>query len=171
MKNFWKIGIVLCSFVLMFFLLAPVVFGQTDAAPTSLKEELNTQMGQFAGKSGIGYGPPADVRIMVALIIKMFLTLIGTIFTAYLVYGGFLITTSAGDEEKITKAKHIVTNGVIGIAIVLSSWGIAWLVYGFIGFSMRDNPLSEWGTWSTTNLQGMEQYSQPNYDPNLYTND
>lgn len=170
MKNFWKIGLVLCSFIFVFLLFSSVVFGQSDATSTSLQAELNTQMGQFAGSSGAGYGAPIDFRIMVALILKMFLTLIGTIFTIYLVYGGFLITTSAGDEEKITKAKHIVTNGVIGIAVVLSSWGIAWLVYGFLAFSLNSNPMdvNKWGEWSEANLPDNEPYTQPYVDTNVY---
>jgi hypothetical protein len=39
-------------------------------------------------------------------------------------YAGFLWMTSGGDEEKITRAKKILINGIIGLIIILSSWAL-----------------------------------------------
>ena len=40
-------------------------------------------------------------------------------------YAGFLWMSSDGDEEKITRAKAILRNAVIGLVIILASWAIA----------------------------------------------
>lgn len=165
MKKFLKIGIVIVSIAAIFWL-SSVVLAESGDTASSLQEEMNAQTESFAGKNGAGLGKEIPLLIMVALIIKVALTFIGTIFTVYLVYGGFLITTSAGEEEKITKAKHIVTNGVIGIAVVLSSWGIAWLVYGFIGYSFVEGPM-KWGVWSSQNMPKNDEY-KTNIDENIY---
>ncbi|MDD2288077.1 MAG: hypothetical protein PHY55_04505, partial [Bacteroidales bacterium] len=49
------------------------------------------------------------------------------------IYGGFIWMTAEGNEEKISKAKGILKAGVIGLAIVLASWGIASLVLNKLG--------------------------------------
>ena len=42
-----------------------------------------------------------------------------------ILYGGFVWLTAQGEEEKITKAKAILRNALIGLVIILVSWGIA----------------------------------------------
>lgn len=171
MKNFWKIAVIIGSLAAIFLLASAILPGSDASAVASaptLQEEMQTQTENFAGKSGAGLGKDTVLLVMVALIVKVALSFIGTIFTVYLVYGGFLFITSAGEEEKITKAKHIVTNGAIGIAVVLSAWGIAWLVIGFIRYSFSDSP-TNWGQWSsdTNNMPANDEY-KTNIDGNIY---
>lgn len=51
-------------------------------------------------------------------IVKWLLTLVGTIATISLLYGGFLYITSEGEEDKASQAKHIILYSVIGIIII-----------------------------------------------------
>ena len=51
-------------------------------------------------------------------IVKWLLTLVGTIATISLLYGGFLYITSQGEEDQASKAKHIILYSVIGIIII-----------------------------------------------------
>lgn len=67
----------------------------------------------------------ADPRLLVGRIIQVILGFLGVLAVVIIMYAGFLWTTSAGDEEKISRAKSILRNGLIGLAIILSSWGIA----------------------------------------------
>ena len=48
-----------------------------------------------------------------------FLALVIVILT---LYAGFLVLTSGGDEEKVKKAKNILTYIVIGVIILISSY-------------------------------------------------
>ena|SRR3989338_4426662 len=57
-------------------------------------------------------------------IISAAMSLIGVIFVAQTVYAGYLWMTAAGEEEQITKAKHIIRRSIIGLAIVLTAWAI-----------------------------------------------
>lgn len=88
-------------------------------APEALAQEEQLEMvGQAAGL------PETDIRVVVATIIRYAIGLIGIIFLALIVYAGYLWMTSAGDPEKVKKAKMIMRNAVIGAFIVLASYSI-----------------------------------------------
>lgn len=65
-----------------------------------------------------------DPRIIIGRIIQWALSFLGVIAIVLTMYAGFLWMTSGGDEEKISQAKKILTNAIIGLAIILSAWGI-----------------------------------------------
>ncbi len=89
-----------------------------------LIKEMNTQTGAFAGQQGADLGPTKDPRIIAANIIKVMLGLLGILLVAYIVYGGYLITLSQGNEEQVTKGKEAIKNAVIGLIIILSAYSI-----------------------------------------------
>jgi uncharacterized membrane protein len=64
--------------------------------------------------------------------IQVFMGLIGIIALILIIYGGFLMLTSAGNEERISEGKKIIQWVVIGILIILLSVGIV----QFIGMSI-----------------------------------
>jgi hypothetical protein len=68
--------------------------------------------------------PSADPRIVAARIVRVALGFLGVIALAIVLYGGFVWMTSAGNPEKIDKAKKILTNGVIGLIIIIFAFGI-----------------------------------------------
>ena len=65
---------------------------------------------------------------IVGRIVRVFLSLTGLIFISYTIYGGFLWMTAAGNDEKITKAKHIIRNGIIGLIVTFASAAIYYVV-------------------------------------------
>ncbi len=69
-----------------------------------------------------------DPRIIIGRIIQWALGFLGVIAVGLIMYAGFLWTTSGGEEEKISSAKKILTNALIGLAIILSAWGITTFV-------------------------------------------
>ncbi len=70
----------------------------------------------------------ADPRTIIGRIIQIALSFLGVIALILVIYAGFLWTTSGGDEDKITDAKRILKNAVIGLVIILSSWSITTFV-------------------------------------------
>lgn len=112
------------SVLLATVLIAPAVNAQTS----TLFGDLESQNQAFAGKSGAGLSS-ADPRLIVGQIIKILLAVTGTVFVCWTTYGGYLIFTSAGESEKIDHAKSIITNGVIGIIVVLASYSITVFIY------------------------------------------
>ena len=67
----------------------------------------------------------SDPRTIAARVINITLLVLGVIAVGLIIYGGFIWMSSNGDEEKIEKAKKILKNGIIGLVIILSAWGIA----------------------------------------------
>jgi hypothetical protein len=65
-----------------------------------------------------------DPRIIIGRIIQIALSFLGIIVLGLIIYAGFIWMTSNGDEEKISQAKKILTNAVIGLVIVLSAWAL-----------------------------------------------
>ncbi len=66
----------------------------------------------------------ADLLTTVINIINWALGLLGLIAVIFVLYGGYYWLTSAGNEERVTKAKRIILNAVIGIVIILFAWAI-----------------------------------------------
>ncbi|HBU07550.1 MAG TPA: hypothetical protein DEB09_05745 [Candidatus Magasanikbacteria bacterium] len=65
-----------------------------------------------------------DIRLVIARIIRAVLGLLGIIAICIVLYAGFIIMTSGGNEEKVTYGKRILINGVIGLIIILSAFAI-----------------------------------------------
>jgi len=66
-----------------------------------------------------------DPRQIVARIINTMMLFLGIIAVVIILLGGFKWMTAAGNEENISGAKKIMAAGVIGLVIILASWGIA----------------------------------------------
>ena len=66
------------------------------------------------------------IRFMaiIGLIIRLFLYFMATFFVVLIIYAGGTWMTAGGNEEKVTKARTIITNSVVGIIIVLSAFAI-----------------------------------------------
>jgi len=66
----------------------------------------------------------ADLEGTVIAIIQWILGLLGLISVVMILFGGFTWMTAGGNEEKISKAKKIISAAVIGLIIVLLAWAI-----------------------------------------------
>ena len=96
-----------------------------------LKADIAKQSGSFAGKQGAGFGNAQPPQLIAAKIINSLLGLLGTVALVYVIYAGYLIMTAGGNEEQVTKGKNVLKNGVIGLAIILSAYGLTKLAVRF----------------------------------------
>lgn len=90
-------------------------------------------LAQDFGTNQVGTGldgslAEGDPRTIVARIINIALGFLGVIALGLIIYAGFLWMNSAGNEEKVAKAKKTLISAVIGLAIILASWAIATFV-------------------------------------------
>ena len=74
----------------------------------------------------------SDPRETAVKIINTALGFLGLIAVVIVLYGGFMWMTAAGNEERISKAKQILTAGIIGLVIIAMAWAIASYVVGAI---------------------------------------
>ncbi len=82
------------------------------------------------GSTAYGQNNPKDIRIVVALIIKVVLGFLGIIFLALLVFAGFTWMTSAGNEDRAKKARDQIITAVIGLVIIITAYAITSYVTG-----------------------------------------
>ncbi len=94
---------------------------------------VSAQFGKASDKLaavGGGTGLESNLEVTVSAVIKGVLSLAGTIFLILTVYAGILWMTAQGNEEQVTKAKGIVTQAIIGLAITLAAYAITAFVTG-----------------------------------------
>jgi hypothetical protein len=66
-----------------------------------------------------------DPRVIVANVIQVMMGFLGVLAVGLVLYGGFIWMTAHGDDQKVLKAKKILQQASIGLAIILSAFAIA----------------------------------------------
>ncbi len=94
------------------------------------------------GETGLS---TTDPKIIIGNIIRTGLGVLGIILVCFMVYGGFVWMTAAGNPERVDKAKKILVNAVIGLIIILLSWSIT----SFVINSLLDATGSSGGSSSS----------------------
>ena len=69
---------------------------------------------------------PVDITVNV---IKWVLGLLGLIAVVMIIWGGFTWMTSAGNEERVRKAKDVLKAAIIGMIVVLISWVLVVFIF------------------------------------------
>lgn len=89
---------------------------------------------KVAGEGGYTVAGVTDTSLSASIgqVIKVALSLVGTIFFALTVYAGFLWMTASGNEERVKEAQDILRMAVIGLAITLAAYSITSFVLGRI---------------------------------------
>lgn len=114
---------------IFFSLLILVLFAPSFVAKAADSLDLLKGAGSSAGYDA-EKTDSATASQMVGNIIASVLSLLGVIFLVLIVYAGFSWLTAGGDEAKIEKAQALIKNSVIGLVIVLTSFGISRFVIG-----------------------------------------
>jgi hypothetical protein len=114
-KKFVILGLFLALITGGLFFLKNIGLAQTTSPPDLGLQQVGDNIGL----------PTTDIRLIIARIIRIALGLLGIVALVLILYAGFTWMTAGGDEEKISQAKKILINAVIGLAIILSSYAIA----------------------------------------------
>src|SRR3989339_257088 len=86
---------------------------------------------------GLGNNDPIQI---ITLVINIFLSVLSIIAVCFILYAGFLWLTAQGNEEKVKKAQAIIKGAVIGLLIILASWGLVlWILGKFASDSSEVN--------------------------------
>lgn len=102
-------------------------------------------VGSAYGASGGTPSANSDIRLTAARIIRVVLELLGLVFLILIIYAGFKWMTAGGDEEKITDAKKLLANSVIGLIIILAAWSIANFVFNQLQYATTGSrPVTWW---------------------------
>lgn len=95
-------------------------------------------LAQIEEDFGLTYGTVSklgnkDLRSTIASIVNVALSLLGIVALVIVLYGGFKWMTAGGNDEQVGEARKIIISGVIGLAIILSSYAISSFVITKLG--------------------------------------
>lgn len=110
----------LVAAVVMGLVLAPSLSMAASSTDTFGLNPLNTELNGTLGN--------ADLRVTVGKLINVALSLLGVIAVVIILAGGFKWMTAGGNDDKVAEARKMIFSGIIGLAIILSSWAIALFV-------------------------------------------
>lgn len=77
------------------------------------------------GRTAFGGGDPKQLEILVAQIVQGVLSLLGVVFFVLVLYGGFKWMKARGNEDEVEKAKEVIINATIGLALILAAYAIS----------------------------------------------
>ena len=91
--------------------------------------DIGGQQNPLQVASGLGNEDPASIVFAVTNTALIFL---GTITLVMIIIAGFMWLLAAGEEERISKAKDILKGSVVGLFIVMGSYGFAQYLFAAI---------------------------------------
>ena len=104
----------------------------TATGPDVWGESTGNTAGPDVVTSATGLGVK-DPRAIAADVINIILGFLGIIAVVIILLGGFKWMTAGGNEDKVGEAKKLITAGIIGLVIILASFGIATFVLTQLG--------------------------------------
>jgi ATP-dependent Zn protease len=123
---FKKIGLNFFSLIIIiFFLTLPfLVFGETqvfsyDNNPMTLVNEIASDDGPYSSDTDSD-----TIFNAVSLVVNIVFSLLSLVFLILTIYSGMNWMMAQGNEEKVTKSKNTLIQAIIGLVIIIGSWGI-----------------------------------------------
>ena len=99
------------------------VFGQT----------MKGGLEQLGGASGYSTNvTETTVSAIAGTAVSIFLSILGIIFVALMLYGGYLWMMARGSEEEVTRAKELIRAAIIGLIIIVAAYAISYFVFSRI---------------------------------------
>jgi hypothetical protein len=103
------------------------------AAPTFLKEIQALLGGSTSSDAQTWMSSALTLRQIAANVLNWLLSIIGIIAVIALIIGGGMYLTAYGDDDRIQKAKKIITYAIIGIVVALAALVIVRQVGNLLG--------------------------------------
>jgi len=97
------------------------------ATGVDIANSMISSLENFALPGG-GDDPNTTIETVIGRTIQTFLSVMGIIFLALMLFGGYKWMIAQGREEEVTKAKNIIKSAVIGLGIVLIAYAITYFV-------------------------------------------
>ncbi len=131
MNNVLKSSLILITLIVSGLLIFQPVQAQSQVLTDSKINEYNNKLNTTRG---FNYSADMSLEQMIAFVLKMVLSVLGTIFIAMMFVAGNEWMQAAGNEEKIKKAKERIQSLIIGLVIILLAYALA---SGFSGLLVK----------------------------------
>ncbi len=98
-----------------------------------------SQTGADAGYVESGLTSQDIPEHLAGTVVRLVLSFLGIVFFLLMMYGGFIWMTARGNEQQVEKAKNIMISAIIGLAIVVSAYGLTRMFETFVINSSSTN--------------------------------
>jgi len=93
---------------------------------------------QPSTEGGQAIGP--EIQNLFTMIFGFLTIIAGLSFLIYFIVGALTWITAGGNEKKVEDAKNYMTNGAVGLIIIIASYAIIWIVGEVLGLKIL-NPV------------------------------
>ncbi|MFA5109653.1 MAG: pilin [Patescibacteria group bacterium] len=132
MKNKIIKNLIVGSLALIIFLVGFSFSSAQDEDNGSYNFVENSGLTKSADRAGYDISSSATtLEGIISTAIYAILGLIGVVFMGLVIYGGATWMTAQGNEEKVKKAKGIITSSLIGLVITLSAYAISYFLISY----------------------------------------
>lgn len=121
-------GLLFVSITFSLFLFAYSVSAQSSGG--SVLQDISAQTGAAGQGTGLAAGKRENaLPFYISQIISASLGLLGVVALVLILAGGFKWMTAGGNEENVEKAKQLLGNATIGLAIILISYAATRFIF------------------------------------------
>jgi len=111
------------------FLIIPVLkVNAYDFNQDSGLENTADKSGYSAGLYDASLTPKGTIIAIITNVISILLSLMGIAFLLLMIYGGYLWMTAQGSEAQVKKAKEIILDSIVGLAIIFIAYALSYLI-------------------------------------------
>ncbi len=135
MKEKRKKILLILTIAVLFFSFSFLLSSQSLAADGKILTNIKNNMGSTNLKE-LG-GEKLNLPYLVGDIIGKILAFLGIVFILLIIWAGFQWMTAGGDTGKVGKSKTLILNAVIGLIIIMMSYGITTFVIKSINDAMK----------------------------------
>ena len=83
-----------------------------------------------------GYSADSSLETSLSSIIRIVLSIIGTIFLILMIVAGYQWMTASGNEDLIKKSKNTIINLLIGLVLVLGAYALTYTFSSLLSSSL-----------------------------------
>ncbi|MFH1412604.1 MAG: hypothetical protein ABIG10_01055 [bacterium] len=109
-----------------------LAFNLPNASAYIFSRDTIEDMGKLSNDTANAYDASTNNNSMTQImadVIKVFLGLLGIIFIVIIIVAGYNLLTAGGNDEKVEKARKLITRSIIGLIIILSAYAITYWIF------------------------------------------
>lgn len=80
------------------------------------------------------------IESYIGQLLTIVFSFLGLIFFGLILYAGFIWMTAQGNDSKISEAKKMLVNAIIGLIVILASYAITYFVVSAVQKNTVSNP-------------------------------
>lgn len=81
--------------------------------------------------NGLNCNDVKDVNVLILTVINWVLSITLAIDVLFIIFGGFLYITSAGNEDRANKGKNTIINAIVGLVIIILAYFLSNVVANY----------------------------------------